>query len=297
LHKLIILASACLLVGCASFREPSREAALGMMDALRPPALEDPLLIKLRALLERNVDKALEEGIPETAGDMAGAIVAATFDRIAEEMPSLRGGIEAMVQTTIAATTAALREELGRLRPALRTVAREVTSALVEGMSAGLAKNEAALLQLSEQIAERMGRGLTRGMVSALFDELHARIGDEGAGPMTMALSRATERVAGAAVRGAVGAIAVELPSICPGENRLQCVHDLLFETSRAMAAGATAGFGAQLTPWHLALAVGGGFLMGLLMAWFVVTLTIRRKSEPTTRVVHEDARENPKKA
>lgn len=281
MRKLLIAAASCLLVGCASMREPGKEAALGMMAALRPPALEDPLLLKLRTLLERNVDDALEGGVTETAADVAAAIVGETFDRLGKEMPAVREGLEAGLQTAIAALRDALRDEMGALRPALRQAARDATDALIEGMAAGIARNEEQLLGLTERVANRLGRGLTEGMVSALFDELEARIGAEGTGPLSEAMTRAAERVMGAGVRAAVGAVAAELPSICPGEDRAACLRRILFDASFTAAAGATAGVGAQITPWHLALAGMGGAVAGLFLALLVWAVASRAGRRP----------------
>ena len=268
-------------LGCpaTSFRAPGRELTLGVFDALQHP--DDPLIGKLRTLLDRELDAALAGPTPKKPGDTLGRMLSnalkAAGDQLASSMPGARREIVAIVREAVRAIGADARSELIQMGPTLGTFVSDVLSHAAEGVLT----HRQELIDLAGDVARRAGHEFMRGATEGILDVVQERIGPDGRGPLSNATLAAGERSSKAQMAGMVAAITDAFPTICPQENRSACIHALVQSYARSATAGAVEGIGkgsAKVVVWPIVVAAVSALLLGALLAWLIGRLTIRRK-------------------
>jgi hypothetical protein len=170
---------------CGTVRTTTRQATLGVLDALREP--QDPLIEELRRLVAGLIRKSEEQEPHEAVAKVTESVT--------------QGVLEGLRR---ALTESGLDERLPeRLTPALRSVIGGAAGAVFDAISARSADLGALLARISSQA----GGAVVRSAIRALAAELRNLLAGEGPGSLTAAFGRMVRE----AVGSAIGATAREL--------------------------------------------------------------------------------------
>jgi hypothetical protein len=249
------------LLGCIDVRAPARDATLGVLDAIQNPPSSDRLVIDLRTLLQRYVERALAAGPPMNFSDLAANVTARVLREAGTFAPEAQAFVRGAVEEALRAGFAVTTEEVPRLTPELAAATRAMAGAAARGVAdqAPLLSHEIALA------AQRSANAAVRGAASGASDALEAQLRHgEGMSPVVLALAQAAELVAAAMVRGAASGLHADVAS-CVGNEREACgFNDLVRTTGSAATQGALDTAGRRIGPWLIGGAVGlGAVLLG----------------------------------
>jgi hypothetical protein len=249
------------LLGCVGLRTPARDATLGVLDAIQNPPSSDRLVIDLRTLLQRYVERALAAGPPANFGDLAANVTARVLREAGTFAPEAQAFVRSAVEEALRAGFAVTAEEVPRLTPELAAATRALTSAAARGVAdqAPLLSQEIALA------AQRSANAAVRGAASGASDALEAQVRHgEGMSPVVVALAQAAELFAAALVRGAAAGLHAEVGTCVGAEGGACSLNDLARRAGSAATQGALDTAEPRALPWLIGGAMGlGAVLLG----------------------------------
>jgi hypothetical protein len=149
----------------------------------------------------------------------------------------------------------------------VKSGAKEVSAGVVEGIS-----------EHTKDI-DRGLRDVTRSAAQGVFAELRGELGSDGHGPLSTAVGAAGAATGREIVRGVADEMSRWRIAACEGADPQRCADEIVQQFAYTVAKAAAKGFSAGApSTIPFALAAGGGFAGGLLVAGMLVLLFNQRR-------------------